>query len=228
MGSAEIVIGRALDIRAVQADGAHMMADALFVVVAWFALHLARRGWGGRVVGPAGQGGGPLAELVGLSLNLSCITVLLAFIGGGAAAELLSRDGGQPEAAPGVMLLLGLASFSVQLVNASALHALVAKSPGARGVFLHSVLDCFSSGGVVIAALSAQVFATARADAAASLFIAALGGLGVCKVLFGNLALLCTDNEPGVRTVGWTIGVACAVGVGLAGHAGQASSLDGS
>ena len=36
----------------VQADGAHMMADTLFVVVAWLALLLARSGIGSRVIGP--------------------------------------------------------------------------------------------------------------------------------------------------------------------------------
>ena len=62
------------------------MADTLFVVVAWAALQMARGGVGSRVIGPAGAGGGPLAEVVALSLNLAAVTILLAYIGAGCVA----------------------------------------------------------------------------------------------------------------------------------------------
>ena len=55
-------------------------------------------------------------EVLALCINLGAILALLAYVGAGAARELLDRRGGS-EGSPWVMLGLGLMSLAVQALN---------------------------------------------------------------------------------------------------------------
>eukprot|EP01052_Picozoa_sp_SAG31_P002496 SAG31_NODE_88_length_26714_cov_6.972046_20_plen_395_part_00 len=234
-GVVQFSVGRALDIRAVQADGAHMMADTIFVMVAWLATLLARRGFGSRMIGSK-DAGGPVAEVLALSLNLAAITLILSYLGAESAAELFSNQPARTETAARIMLLLGSVSLGVQLVNAALLHAFIETSPGARAVFLHAILDCISSTGVIVGAIIAIWAETTKADAAVSLLIAIVAGLSFAKVLAENITLMThckgelastSDSMCGrsktIRILGHGVAVATAVGIAVTSYFGWAT-----
>jgi cobalt-zinc-cadmium efflux system protein len=161
----EVVAGILADSLALLSDAAHMLTDAVAIAVALFAARLAARPAGGRFTFGLGR-----AEILSAQGNGATLLVLAGVI----AVEALRRLWSPPDVDGGFVLVVGLLGACVNLAAAAALGRAERRSLNVEGARLHVLTDLFASLGA--AAAGAVVLATGfdRADAIASLLVAAL------------------------------------------------------
>jgi cobalt-zinc-cadmium efflux system protein len=161
----EVVAGILADSLALLSDAAHMLTDAAAIAVALFAARLAARPAQGRFTFGLGR-----AEILSAQGNGATLLVLAGVI----AVEAIRRLWSPPEVDGAFVLVVGLIGACVNLAAAAALGRAERRSLNVEGARLHVLTDLYASLGAATA--GAVVLATGfdRADAIASLLVAAL------------------------------------------------------
>jgi cobalt-zinc-cadmium efflux system protein len=161
----EVVAGILADSLALLSDAAHMLTDAGAIAVALFAARLAARPAGGRFTFGLGR-----AEILSAQGNGATLLVLAGVI----AVEAIRRLWSPPDVDGGFVLVVGLLGACVNLAAAAALGRAERRSLNVEGARLHVLTDLFASLGAAAAGAVVLVTGFDRADAIASLLVAAL------------------------------------------------------
>ncbi len=164
---AEVLVGLLASSLALLSDAGHMLTDAAALALSLLAARLAARPAGGHMTYGLGR-----VEILSAQINGLTLLILAVVIVFGAIARLSSPSDVQ---APAV-LVVALAGIGVNLVVAYVLAAGSghARSLNVEGSYRHILTDLY---GFVLTAISAVVILTTgfrRADAIASLLIAAM------------------------------------------------------
>ncbi|GLZ79692.1 putative cation transporter [Actinorhabdospora filicis] len=171
--AAEVVVGVVSGSLALLSDAAHMLTDAASIVLALIAIRLAARP-------PAGGYTYGLKRAEILSAQANGLTLLL--LAGWLVYEAIERLIDPPEVAGGLVLVTALVGIVVNLAAAWALSRANRTSLNVEGAFQHILTDLFAFIGTAVAGLVMVLTGFARADAIASLFVAALmikAGIGL-------------------------------------------------
>jgi cobalt-zinc-cadmium efflux system protein len=163
--AAEIVLAVIAHSLALLSDAAHMLVDAAAIALSLTALRLAARPARGALTF-----GLKRAEILSAQANGVTLAVLAAFIVYGAVDRLVSP----PHVRAAVVLAVALAGVLVNLIAAHLLAAARRDSLNIEGSFRHIITDLYGFIGTAVAAGVILISAFQRADAIASLFIAAL------------------------------------------------------
>lgn len=169
--SAEIAVAILASSLALLSDAAHMLTDAAALAMALVAARLASRPAKGVWTFGLGR-----AEIISASANGTTLLVLALMIVYGAIDHLVSP----PHVDGGPVLAVALAGIVVNLVLARVLHPSTGHSDGhqhslnVEGSFQHILTDLFGFVATAIAAGVILATGFARADAIASLLIAAI------------------------------------------------------
>lgn len=162
------VVGAALSgSLALLADAAHMFTDAAALVIALIASGVAAR--------PANDRrtfGYQRAEVFGALVN----GIILILLSGWVAVEAITRllAPAETEVAGTLMLLVAIVGLAANAVAMWLLSAAQRHSINVRGAYLEVLGDLIGSVAVIVAALVVITTGWAKADAIASLFIAAM------------------------------------------------------
>jgi cobalt-zinc-cadmium efflux system protein len=161
----EVVAGVLADSLALLSDAAHMLTDAGAVALALIAARLAARPAAGRFTFGLGR-----AEILSAQGNGATLLVLAGVI----AVEAIRRLWSTPEVDGALVVVVGLVGACVNVAAAAALGRAERRSLNVEGARAHVLTDLYAS--LAAAAAGAVVLATDfyRADAIASLVVAAL------------------------------------------------------
>jgi cobalt-zinc-cadmium efflux system protein len=161
----EVVAGILADSLALLSDAAHMLTDAGAIAVALYAARVAARPPEGRFTFGFGR-----AEILSAQGNGATLLVLAGVI----AVEAIRRLWSPPDVDGGYVLVVGLLGACANIAAAAALGRAERRSLNIEGARLHVLTDLFAS--LAAATAGAIVLATGfdRADAIASLLVAAL------------------------------------------------------
>ncbi|HEY8983562.1 MAG TPA: cation diffusion facilitator family transporter [Streptomyces sp.] len=163
--AAEVVIGVLARSLALISDAAHMLTDAVSIVLALVAMRLSAR--------PARGGftyGHKRAEI--LSAQANGLTLLL--LGAWLAYEAVRRLIDPPEVEGGLMLVTALAGIAVNVAATWCISRANRSSLNVEGAYQHILNDLFAFIGTAVAALVVVLTGFARADAIATLVVVAL------------------------------------------------------
>ncbi|MFD3312382.1 cation diffusion facilitator family transporter [Streptomyces sp. NPDC058694] len=163
--AAEVVIGILAQSLALISDAAHMLTDAVSIVLALIAMRLAAR--------PARGGftyGLKRAEI--LSAQANGLTLLL--LGAWLAYEAVRRLIDPPEVEGGLVFGTALAGIVVNIAAAWCISKANRSSLNVEGAYQHILNDLFAFIGTAIAGLIVLLTGFARADAIATLVVVAL------------------------------------------------------
>jgi cobalt-zinc-cadmium efflux system protein len=171
----EIVGGLVASSLALLSDAAHMLTDAAALAISLLAARLAQRPASGAMTYGLGR-----AEILSAQANGLTMLVLGALIVYGAIARLISP----PAVRGGIVLGVALAGIAFNLLVVRVLHGGERiRSLNVEGSYRHILTDLFGFIATAIAAVVILITGYARADAIASLLIAAM-------MLFGGYSLL--------------------------------------
>jgi cobalt-zinc-cadmium efflux system protein len=161
----EVVAGVVADSLALLSDAAHMLTDAGAVALALLAARLAARPAGGRFTFGLGR-----AEILSAQGNGATLLVLAGVI----AVEAIRRLWSVPDVDGGLVVAVGLLGAGANVGAATALGRAERRSLNVEGARAHVLTDLYAS--LAAAAAGAVVLLTGfdRADAIASLLVAAL------------------------------------------------------
>jgi cobalt-zinc-cadmium efflux system protein len=161
----EVVAGVLADSLALLSDAAHMLTDAGAIAVALYAAGLAARPAAGRFTFGLGR-----AEILSAQGNGATLLVLAGVI----AVEAIRRLWSAPDVNGAFVLAVGLLGACANVGAAMALGKAERRSMNVEGARAHVLTDLYAS--LAAAAAGAVVLATGfdRADAIASLLVAAL------------------------------------------------------
>lgn len=162
---AEVVTAIISGSLALFSDAAHMLTDAAAIALALLAARLARRPAKGALTFGFGR-----AEILAAQLNGATLVVLGALI----AIEGVRRLISPPEVEGLIVLIVALAGIPVNLIAMKLLASAERRSLNVEGAYQHILTDLFAF--VATAVAGALILATGflRADAIASLVVAAL------------------------------------------------------
>jgi cobalt-zinc-cadmium efflux system protein len=149
----EVVAGIVADSLALLSDAAHMLTDAAAIAIAIYAARLAARPAGGRFTFGLGR-----AEI----------------LAGVIAVEGVRRLWSPPDVEGSVVLIVGLLGACANLGAAAALGRAERRSLNVEGARLHVLTDLYASLGAAAAGAIVLLTGFDRADAIASLLVAAL------------------------------------------------------
>jgi cobalt-zinc-cadmium efflux system protein len=199
----EVVAGIVADSLALLSDAAHMLTDAGAVALALFAARLAARPAGGRFTFGLGR-----AEILSAQGNGATLLVLAGVI----AVEAIRRLFSPPDVEGGFVLVVGLVGACVNVGAAAALGRAERQSLNVEGARAHVLTDLYAS--LAAAAAGAVVLATGfdRADAIASLLVAALMLASGWRLLRDSGRVLLEGAPKGIDPQ--------AIGRAMAGHPG--------
>jgi cobalt-zinc-cadmium efflux system protein len=169
---AEVVVGLAAGSLALLSDAGHMVTDAAALLLSLVALRLAaRRPRGGLTYGLK------RAEILSALANGVLLFVLASVVTVEAARRLV-----HPSAVEGgPVLAVALAGIAVNLLATWQLAKADRRSLNIRGSYQHVLTDLYAFGGTAIAAVVIMATGFHRADALASLLVAAL----MCRAAYG-------------------------------------------
>jgi cobalt-zinc-cadmium efflux system protein len=162
---AEVVTGIVANSLALLSDAAHMLTDAAAIGLSLVAIRLAARPAEGRMTF-----GLKRVEILSAQANGVTLLVLAAIIGIEAARRLFDP----PAVEGGLMLAVALAGIVVNLAATATLARANRQSLNIEGSFQHLLTDLFAFVGTAIAAALILLTGFDRADAIASLLVAAL------------------------------------------------------
>jgi cobalt-zinc-cadmium efflux system protein len=162
---AEVVVGILAGSLALLSDAGHMLTDAAAIALSLLAARLARRPAGGAMTYGLGR-----AEILSAQVNGITLLVLAVLITYEAARRLASP----PEVDAGPVLVVALAGVVVNLAAARVLAGAGRESLNVEGSFRHIVTDLYAFIATAVAAVVILATGFDRADAIASLFVAAL------------------------------------------------------
>ncbi|MFC7842766.1 cation diffusion facilitator family transporter [Streptomyces sp. NPDC057382] len=161
----EVVIGVIAQSLALISDAAHMLTDAVSIVLALIAMRLAAR--------PARGGytyGLKRAEILSAQANGLSLILLGAWL----AYEAVHRLIDPPEVEGGLMLVTALAGIVVNVVATWCISKANRSSLNVEGAYQHILNDLFAFIGTAVAALIVVLTGFARADGIATLVVVAL------------------------------------------------------
>ncbi|MFF7793454.1 cation diffusion facilitator family transporter [Streptomyces sp. NPDC007991] len=161
----EVVIGIIAQSLALISDAAHMLTDAVSIVLALIAMRLAAR--------PARGGytyGLKRAEI--LSAQANGLTLIL--LGAWLAYEAVHRLIDPPKVEGGLMLATALAGIVVNVIATWCISKANRSSLNVEGTYQHILNDLFAFIGTAVAALIVVLTGFARADGIATLVVVAL------------------------------------------------------
>jgi cobalt-zinc-cadmium efflux system protein len=161
----EVVAGIVADSLALLSDAAHMLTDAAAVAIAIYAARLAARPAGGRFTFGLGR-----AEILSAQANGATLLVLAGVI----AVEGVRRLWSTPEVDGALVLVVGLLGACANLGAAAALGRAERRSLNVEGARAHVLTDLYASLGAAAAGAIVLLTDFDRADAIASLIVAAL------------------------------------------------------
>ena len=163
----EVVAGVLASSLALLSDAGHMLTDAVALAMSLVAARLASRPAFGAMTYGLGR-----AEILSAQANGLTLLVLAGLIAYGAVVHLVSP----PEVRGGIMLAVALAGIPVNLLAARILSggASEERSLNVEGSYRHILTDLYAFIATAIAAVVILATGFDRADAIASLFIAAL------------------------------------------------------
>jgi cobalt-zinc-cadmium efflux system protein len=169
---AEVVVGLAAGSLALLSDAGHMVTDAAALLLSLVALRLAARPpRGGLTYGLK------RAEILSGLANGVLLFVLAAVVTVEAARRLVHPTAVQG----GPVLVVALAGIAVNLLATWQLAKADRRSLNIRGSYQHVVTDLYAFGGTAVAAVVIMTTGFLRADALASLLVAAL----MCRAAYG-------------------------------------------
>lgn len=163
--AAEVVVGLAAGSLALISDAAHMLTDAVSIVLALVAMRLAAR--------PARGGytyGLKRAEILSAQANGVTLLVLSAWLG----YEAISRLIEPPKVAGGLVLATALVGIVVNIAAAWCMSKANRSSLNVEGAFQHVLTDLYAFIATAVAGLIMLTTGFLRADAIASLIVVAL------------------------------------------------------
>lgn len=161
----EVVVGIAADSLALLSDAAHMLTDAAAIALSLAALRLSRRPAGGVMTF-----GLKRVEILSAQINGITLLVLAALIGYEAVHRLVDPPGVDG----GLVLFVALAGIAVNLAATAVLAGANRRSLNVEGSFQHILTDLYAFVGTAVAAAVIILTGFDRADAIASLAVAAL------------------------------------------------------
>ena len=163
--AAEVVTGIVANSLALLSDAAHMLTDAAAIGFSLVAIELAKRPAEGRMTF-----GLKRAEILSAQANGITLLVLAAII----AIEAVRRLFSPPTVDATLILIVALAGIVVNLAATATLARANRQSLNVEGSFQHILTDLFAFVGTAIAATVILLTGFERADAIASLLVAAL------------------------------------------------------
>jgi cobalt-zinc-cadmium efflux system protein len=161
----EVVAGILADSLALLSDAAHMLTDAGAIAVALYAAGLAARPAAGRFTFGLGR-----AEILSAQANGATLLVLAGVIAVEAVRRLLTV----PDVEGGFVLVVGLVGACANVGAAAALGKAERRSLNVEGARVHVLTDLFASLAAATAGAVVLVTGFDRADAIASLLVAAV------------------------------------------------------
>ncbi|HEX7300787.1 MAG TPA: cation diffusion facilitator family transporter [Solirubrobacteraceae bacterium] len=161
----EVVAGVVADSLALLSDAAHMLTDAGAVALALFASRLAARPAARRFTFGLGR-----AEILSAQGNGATLLVLAGVI----AVEAVRRMWSTPEVEGGVVVVVGLLGACANVGAAAALGRAERRSLNVEGARAHVLTDLYASLAAALAGAVVLLTGFDRADAIASLAVAAL------------------------------------------------------
>ena len=161
----EVVAGILADSLALLSDAAHMLTDAAAIGIALYAAGLAARPAAGRFTFGLGR-----AEILSAQANGATLLVLAGVI----AVEAIRRLWSVPDVEGGFVLVVGLVGACANLGAAAALGKAERRSLNVEGARVHVLTDLFASLAAATAGAVVLVTGFDRADAIASLLVAAV------------------------------------------------------
>ncbi|MBB5868925.1 cobalt-zinc-cadmium efflux system protein [Allocatelliglobosispora scoriae] len=171
----EVTVGVIAQSLALISDAAHMLTDAVSIILALIAIRLAARPARGTYTY-----GLKRAEI--LSAQANGLSLLL--LGGWLAYEAITRLFAPPEVAGGLVLATALAGIVVNIGAAWALSRANRSSLNVEGAFQHILNDLYAFIATAVAGAVMLFTGFARADAIASLIVVALmvtAGIGLLR-----------------------------------------------
>ena len=161
----EVVAGVLADSLALLSDAAHMLTDAGAVALALVAARLAARPAAGRFTFGLGR-----AEILSAQVNGGTLLVLAGVI----AVEAIRRLWSTPDVDGGLVVVVGLLGACANVGAAAALGRAERRSLNIEGARAHVLTDLFASLAATVAGAAVLLTGFDRADAIASLVVAAL------------------------------------------------------
>jgi cobalt-zinc-cadmium efflux system protein len=162
---AEVIVGIAAGSLALITDAAHMLTDAIAIVLALIAIRLAARP-------PAGGFTYGLKRVEILSAQANGITLLL--LAAYFVYEAINRMIDPPEVKGALVLITGVVGIVVNLIATWMISKANRSSLNVEGAYQHILNDLFAFIATAIAGLVVLLTGFARADAIAALVVAAL------------------------------------------------------
>jgi cobalt-zinc-cadmium efflux system protein len=161
----EVVVGLAVDSLVLLADAGHMVSDAAAIGLALFAMRLAARPAGG-----AYTYGLKRAEILSAFANGATLLGLSVFF----VIEAVTRLIAPPPVSGTPVLVVALAGVVVNVAATLVLRRADRRSLNVEGSFQHILTDLYAFIGTAIAGVVILTTGFVRADAIASLLVAAL------------------------------------------------------
>jgi cobalt-zinc-cadmium efflux system protein len=161
----EVVVGILASSLALLSDAGHMLTDAGAIALALFAARLADRPAGGAMTYGMGR-----AEVLSAQVNGATLGVLAVLV----VYEAIRRLASPPDVEAVPVLVVALAGVVVNLAAARVLAGANRRSLNVEGSYRHVVTDLYAFVATAVAAVAILVTGFARADAIASLVVAAL------------------------------------------------------
>jgi len=187
----EIIGGLLASSLALLSDAAHMLTDAVALAISLAASRLAARPASGAMTYGLGR-----AEILSAQANGITMLVLGALIVYGAIVRLLSP----PAVRGGLVLGVALAGIAVNLIVARVLHGGgTARSLNVEGSHRHIVTDLYGFIATAVAAVVIIATGYVRADAIASLLIAALMLVGGSALLRASIRVVMEAAPEGIE-----------------------------
>ncbi|MEU2110378.1 cation diffusion facilitator family transporter [Streptomyces sp. NPDC019507] len=163
--SVEVVIGVAAESLALISDAAHMLTDAVAIVLALVAMRIAER--------PAkGSYTYGLKRVEILSAQVNGLSLIL--LGAWLTVEAVERLSDPPEVKGGLMLATALAGIAVNVAATWCISRANRSSLNVEGAYQHILNDLFAFIGTAVAAFVVLTTGFARADGIATLVVVAL------------------------------------------------------
>ena len=162
---AEVVVGILAGSLALLSDAGHMLTDAAAIALSLVAARLAARPAEGAMTYGLGR-----AEILSAQVNGITLLVLAVLI----TWEAVQRLGSPSEVDAAPVLVVALAGIAVNLLAARVLAGAGRGSLNVEGSFRHVVTDLYAFIATALAAVVILATGFDRADAIASLFVAAL------------------------------------------------------
>jgi cobalt-zinc-cadmium efflux system protein len=186
----EVVAGFAAHSLALLSDAGHMLGDAGALALSLLVIHLAARPPRGGLT--YGLRRAEILSGLANGITLAAIAVLIV-------AEAARRLVAPLQVEPRLMLAVALAGVAVNLVVTWQLAGAERRSLNIRGSFQHVLTDLYAFAGTAVAAVVILLTGFARADAIASILVAALMLRAAAGLLREAVHVLLEAAPPGLR-----------------------------